>query len=333
MATSEARIAANRKNAERATGPRTVEGKNRSRANSLKHGLTAIVLRTAEEVEVVGEPTPRPPGELGSSPLDREWVYNEVSLLTLRVQRAGEMEDRLRERSAFRASTSWEADRRSEAESIGSRLRKKPAEFADRLQQTPEGCLWMIERWAMLARAADRDGGWSPEAHALAFDLLGTPHELRGGATSEQIDSEGQVTDPGQDLGEFARLNVDRLIEIHRGLLEVDAFDRETAQAGLAFDLGAEGLRLHRYEAAIERRLRWYHGILERLPDDPDGSKGPARTVEQAPEAIDAARRDEVQADLEALPLPPTPSRKERRALKVESRRLAESRKLARRLE
>jgi hypothetical protein len=203
----------------------------------MKHGLTARMLRTAEEVEVVGEPTPQPPGKLGSSPLDRVWVGNEIKLLALRVRRAGQMEIRLRERAAVRASNSWDEDRRTEAESIGSRLRKKPAEFAARLEVTPQGCLWMIERWAMLARVADRDGGWSPESHALAFDLLGTPHELRTGGVGEQIDTEGKVTDLGQDLGDFARMNVDRLIEIHERLAEADAYDRETAQAGLAFDL------------------------------------------------------------------------------------------------
>src|SRR5215472_14948665 len=42
-ATSQKRIEANRRNAQRSTGPRTPEGKNRSRFNGLKHGLTATV--------------------------------------------------------------------------------------------------------------------------------------------------------------------------------------------------------------------------------------------------------------------------------------------------
>jgi hypothetical protein len=43
MAT-EAQIAANRRNAGRSRGPKTRAGKNRSRANALKHGLTAIII-------------------------------------------------------------------------------------------------------------------------------------------------------------------------------------------------------------------------------------------------------------------------------------------------
>jgi hypothetical protein len=54
MPTSEARIQANRQNAAHSTGPRTEAGKERSRRNSLKHGLTGegIVLTQADANEV-----------------------------------------------------------------------------------------------------------------------------------------------------------------------------------------------------------------------------------------------------------------------------------------
>ena len=43
--TSEAKIAANRRNAQRSMGPRTAPGKARVRRNALKHGLAARLLR------------------------------------------------------------------------------------------------------------------------------------------------------------------------------------------------------------------------------------------------------------------------------------------------
>ena len=54
MPVSEARIAANRANAARSTGPKTAEGKENSRANALKHGLTGsgVVLAEADAAEV-----------------------------------------------------------------------------------------------------------------------------------------------------------------------------------------------------------------------------------------------------------------------------------------
>ena len=54
MPASEARILANRKNASLSTGPKTPEGKEKSRANSLKHGLTGkgVVLPEGDAAEV-----------------------------------------------------------------------------------------------------------------------------------------------------------------------------------------------------------------------------------------------------------------------------------------
>jgi|SRR6185437_14795827 len=44
---SEKQLRANRENAKKSTGPRTPEGRNRSRANALRHGLTGQILTLA----------------------------------------------------------------------------------------------------------------------------------------------------------------------------------------------------------------------------------------------------------------------------------------------
>ena len=78
MSCSPARLEANRKNASRSTGPRTDRGKSISRKNSLKHGLTAEVVRTPEE-EAVAQP-------LGS------WLEGESAVLRMRIDRAHQSE-------------------------------------------------------------------------------------------------------------------------------------------------------------------------------------------------------------------------------------------------
>ncbi len=54
MSTSEARILANRSNSAHSTGPRTEEGKESSRRNALKHGMTGagVVIPEADAAEV-----------------------------------------------------------------------------------------------------------------------------------------------------------------------------------------------------------------------------------------------------------------------------------------
>ena len=86
MPASEARTRANRENARRSTGPKTVEGKEKSRANSLKHGMTGagIVLPEddADEVERrAGEflKETHATGEIGSA-LARLMALNSVRI-------------------------------------------------------------------------------------------------------------------------------------------------------------------------------------------------------------------------------------------------------------
>jgi hypothetical protein len=50
--TSSRQVAANRRNASKSTGPKTEQGKQRSRSNALRHGLTAeTVIDTLEDAQ------------------------------------------------------------------------------------------------------------------------------------------------------------------------------------------------------------------------------------------------------------------------------------------
>ncbi len=103
MPASEAQVAANRRNAALSTGPKTVEGKEASRANAYKHGLTATKVfpeREAAEVQRrygVYLAEFQPSGEVGSALVLRAAVLSarmercveyETAMLTERVRRA-----------------------------------------------------------------------------------------------------------------------------------------------------------------------------------------------------------------------------------------------------
>jgi hypothetical protein len=104
MSTSQARILANQANAQKSTGPKTPEGKERSRQNSFKHGMTGagIVLPNEDLAEVERKFTAyqedlKPSTELGrdlarraavcSVRMDRA-VSQETAALSARVRQA-----------------------------------------------------------------------------------------------------------------------------------------------------------------------------------------------------------------------------------------------------
>src|SRR4051812_18325934 len=154
MIVSEARVAANRRNAQRSTGPKTEEGKQKSRANALKHGLCASVV-VAEDARLVQQRASdwfdalKPQNEFQS------WLVDEVAVISLRIDRCERMERRARDVKAMRAELCWEDDRRLDAVRLGCLLSRRADEGVEELRRTPHGREWLMSRWSMLPRTAD----------------------------------------------------------------------------------------------------------------------------------------------------------------------------------
>src|SRR4051812_24503321 len=106
------RAAINRRNAQKSTGPRTAQGKSRSRFNALKHGLTAK--------------TPVLPGE------DADAYQGRIDAWKRDLAPRDHVEDGLAHRAAH---LSWLLDRADRAETarLAHLIRTTPAEDADRL--------------------------------------------------------------------------------------------------------------------------------------------------------------------------------------------------------
>ncbi len=280
MIVSEARREANRRNAKLSTGPRTEAGQERSRQNALTHGLSAAVVRLPEDEAAIAAGAGGTPG---ASPLDWQgWLGAEVAVIASKLRRSERLEGRYLDRISHRAEAHWDDDRRLEAEFLGAGIARDPAAVARSLRMSPQGCDWMIERWSLLARAADRDGAWTAEQAALAFDLLGTPAEFRGGSPGEPTDLEA-APPRGFDPAGLARREVAGLLRRKAEVAPSDALDRSAARTDPDVGDDPDLRRLHRHESDLHRRLRWCVAQLEKAPTPLPAPVPPPPAPEPAP--------------------------------------------------
>ena len=277
MIVSEARIAANRRNAALSTGPKTEEGKAKSRANALKHGLCASAV-VPEDLELVRRrslefyETCKPQNEV------HVWMVDLAALSSIRIDRCERIERRVRDKIALRAELTWDDDRRLEAEILGRKLGKDPAATVEMLRKTPHGCEWLMSRWAMLAYTADK-GPWTEDQTKLAFDLLATPHLFRDGLTpGASIDFDGKPVGEALDAAAVARREIASLKEQREVVADLDEVNRALAAADLTNEGDTELRLLRRYESTLHNRLKWSLAQIKiqspyRCPDPSLGSK------------------------------------------------------------
>lgn len=258
MIVTQARIEANRRNAQRSTGPKTPEGKARSRANALTHGLCASVC-VPEDAKLVYERSSEFFNTLKPQNDYHSWVVTEIALASLRIDRCERNERRLRDKKSLGAELFWEDDKKLEASLLGEQLGTRPEIVLEQLRRTPQGCEWLMSRWAMLAHVADTKTVWDRAQTELAFDLLGTPREFRDGLQpGASLNFQGKLVETDLSLAAVARREI---AELDQRREFVDCLDE--ANQALAIndhtvdDNDPEMRRLRRYESTLHGRLRW----------------------------------------------------------------------------
>ncbi len=259
MQVSEARLAANRRNALLSTGLKTAEGKSRSRANALKHGLCATIC-VPEDINVINARQNDLFDALRPQDQYQARLVEHVAIWSVRIDRCERTERRVRDKISLRAELFWEDDRRLEVEILGGQLHQRPAQVVETLRRTPQGCDWLIGRWAMLAYSADNQPNheWDGDQITLAYDLMGTPAEFRAsGKPGVVLDKYGRVVESGDDRAAVARRQVDELVERRAEVEGMDEAERSVAVADLSNDNDPELKRLRRYEMHLHRQVRW----------------------------------------------------------------------------
>ena len=262
--TSPARIAANRLNATRSSGPKTEAGKARSRANALKHGLTAKV------VAIEGIEPSTPPVYLASGRLAGSWVEGEVRRLAALIDRSRRIDRKLRDEAKFRAETYWSEDRQVDAAALGAKLGDRPEWVVATLRCCPYGCSWLIGRWECLRMAATDPDGWDGPQTKLAFDLLGVPPEGRNRPVAEAIAYRQPPPGPPLSQLEIAEAMIAELREQEELVEEADEVAQRLAQHDMVDQPTPELARNRKYEAALQKRFFW---LVEYL-----GANRPAST-------------------------------------------------------
>ena len=172
--TADQRAAINRQNAAKSTGPTSEAGKEKSRANAVKHGLRAAVVALPNEdpEEVAARAEEWEGFYKPASPAARHLVDQCVraTLLADRVHRhhSAALAQQVRE-----ATKTWDEQRADEVEGWKTLLATDPAVAVRGLRKTAAGLRYMVGRWEVLGAEFAGCGKWVRQETEEAVRLLG----------------------------------------------------------------------------------------------------------------------------------------------------------------
>ena len=275
---SPARLTANRANALRSTGPKTAAGKERSRSNALKHGLTgAGVAIPTEDLARVEERFGALSDELAPRTVLGAVLVKRVAMISVRLDRCVTREAAALSDRSEQAGDAFDEARMEEVQRLVNMLNDDPAGAVRKLRRMPEGVDRIIAGWTSIRQDLDDPGllGWYTAQRQLATMLEGRPSGSLGSCRAEALflATSGEfhrlVPGDGDGLDDLDRREwaVDRLRELvdarladlrdHRATLDLDAIARARARSAdkSLFDPSPEAVLARKYEAAAERAL------------------------------------------------------------------------------
>ena len=194
MATA-AQIEANRLNAQKSTGPKSNDGKIRVRCNAIKHGMTARTIMPVLPQEDPKELEERTQQAITAmqprNPLELELVRRAVQLSAEIecAERVGTAHLAHRVRMATRSGPETaSALELKQVHELGStlffqlgfgpgyrdwRADELPAVIVRRLEESAEGCRWLLARWGELLNALGHLGAWNDPEIVRIVGLMG----------------------------------------------------------------------------------------------------------------------------------------------------------------
>jgi len=276
MIVSEARLAANRANAQKSTGPKTAEGKERSRANSLQHGMTgAGVVLHAEDAAEVGRRFASFRAELAPRGEVQTALVHRAAPLSVRLDRCVVHESEAISARVRHAVEDFDEAREAEVDRLMAELVEDPTASVRKLRRTPEGVDRMVAAWLALKAdvACPAENRWGAAHRQMAENLSGRrpgdigtsrvealARAIRGDFTlllpaeAARLDDRARSAWARDRMAELIDAEVEKL-RAHRPTLDSDAIaaDRVDAPDRALFDPSKEATLARRHEAAAER--------------------------------------------------------------------------------
>jgi hypothetical protein len=278
VATSQARIDANRKNAQLSSGPKTPEGKAVCRQNALKHGLTGEgVAVPDEDREAISARFERLRAELAPSCAMGMILVQRIALFSVRLERSARHEAAQIGLAMRRAVEAFDDQRRTAAEKLMDWIAAEPTTNARRLRETPEGVGMLLKAWQYLDDDLARfhPTYWNSGQIQRMANLMGrrpadTPIS-REVALGKALWNDLSCLEPGEfegmdatgrreaiiaELRQRIASHVAELGELAASFdLEALARDRAEAPTRVLFDASPQAILARKYEAAAERGM------------------------------------------------------------------------------
>jgi hypothetical protein len=249
-------IEANQRNARLSTGPRTVEGKERSRANAYKHGLTAVVVTPMEDQQEVETERDRwiatlmPGNDIATRVADLSFQ------LYRRLKRNLNSDDSRAARRAKRARQAYRKQLDNELDGKKELLNTNLAEFRDYVTSSYYGAEWMLSVFDDLLAELERDE-WSLSNLKTFLLVQGKSMEELDDATREAV----LICVAQADV--VARLRAPNAGEVRpRDLCEMEARFLKKPNPG-----EVPPLRADQYERFDDRARGWNQHV-ERLREE-----------------------------------------------------------------
>ena len=306
---SPARVAANRANAQKSTGPRTEAGKARSRANAVKHGLTgAGVALPGEDAAAIEATFLQAQEEFAPTTLAGMRLVRDVAAIWVRQDRARQYEATALAARARRASIDFDQARSDRADWLVDNIEANPRTYRRALMAMPEGVDRLVDGLSMLLNDLTGPAAvWMPAHHKRLDALFGFrvadlplnrptrfskavlgDYAAIGGAEIADVPPEERLAWAIERLLEAIGAEVAHLAE-HRAAFDPAqlAADRADAIALDSLDPGKDGALAQRYIAAaardLSRALRDLHLVESRYGTDPDAEPEPITEPEPTP--------------------------------------------------